>query len=781
MYSYIMSYRTTALIGLLILSCLAVTAAAAPVQYLPGGDTRSLDVDPWQIDCIIDPAIRYITASAASQQTDYIDYLIVGINIEDSVCTQLPYDLVVTGYPGAPPAGIEAYAPGACWWEGYPIHPYDPDISGAVEASPLNPISGTGEWRAYLVPLYPPSLPQSATANIEVYFIFQSDKTRTKILDSVNGLVSGTISSEPATLGTAQQETLFYFTVPWDAEPTEPHKMHFPQFADTFGIDISCADPIVLADDWTCTKSGPADRIRFWFSARNDWFDPYLPLTDQIANIHVSVHNNIPDYDYEGPLYSMPDSVLWMADFAADDPEITITEYAFGLQAWYDPMTEEYLPDDHYNIYECAIENIEYPFLQEEGEVYWLDVSIMSAYPGNPELAFGWKTADMMRYPADYRGRRYMDDAVWADILYPDWVNMTYPAGPDSGESLDLAFVVGTMPQVCGDGTWGPAEWCGQDCYTVTTSADMTHDCQVNLMDHYLFTKDMNKTGPGISGDLNGTGVVDLADFVIFAAKFMTSVTPCVPADFVIVGGPAGHLHLSLSFDPYALQTYGIGWSPGAYQVYVVADNLPSPMGALEFGISTNAMVISGFTPQAPFTLDLGGGAIGNIVVAAPTEVAGPVNVGSFTIFYQGEERVSFELIDNVTYGGLRWIAPSVNTYHDFAMASPAFLYSEAFADVEPATTPAEYRLYASSPNPFEASTDIRYDLPRPDRVKLAVYAVNGQRVRLLADLPVQEAGRHTARWDGRDDSGREVAPGIYFYRLETSRFSATQRMTLLR
>jgi hypothetical protein len=775
-----MPFRTPALVGLLVLACLAAAAKAQPVQYRPGGDTRALDVDPWKIDCIVDPTIRYIVATASSEEVLDIDFLIVGINIEDSVCTQLPYDLIVTGYPGDPPPGIEAYAPGDCWWEGYPIHQCNQELSDIVASSPQNPMGGIGSWRVFTIPLDPQSLPQSSTVNIEFYFIFESDKTRTKVLDSINGLMSGTIASIPAALGTAQQDTTFYFEVPWEAEPLEPHKMHFPQHPDLYGMDINCTEPLVIADDWTCTKSGPADQIRFWFSARNDWFDPYGYLPDQISNIHVSIHSNIPDYDYEGPLYSMPDIVLWEADFMPDAPEVTITEYDFGLQAWYDPMTEEFIPDDHYNIYECAIENIEFPFLQEEDNVYWLDISISTPFPEYPEMAFGWKTSDRLRYPADYRGKHYMDDAVWSDIMYPDWMNMAYPAGPDSGESLDLAFIVGTMPQVCGDSTWGAAEWCGQDCYTVTTSADMTHDCVVDLMDHYLFTRDFNKSGPGISGDLDGSGICDIADFLILATKFMTTVTPCVPADFVVVGDPAGHLHLS--FSPAYPQTYMIGVAPGVYTLFVIADDLPSPIGALEFGIVATppVTIVSGFIPMPPFSLDLGSG-WNSIVLAAPSEVLGPMTVGYFQFLYSGEERVSFELVNNPQYGGLRWIAPSVNTYHDFAMASPAFMYSESHADVEPPAAPLEYRLYATSPNPFESSTAIRYDIPQADRVKIVVYDVNGRTVRSLVDVPVQQAGRHTASWDARDDAGKQVAPGIYFYRLETGRYSATQRVTLLK
>jgi len=769
-----MSCRTM-LFWLLILT-FAAPVLAQPVVYSPGGATRALDMDPWQIDCIIDPAVRYVMAQATSQGTNYIDYLIVGINMEDSVCTELPNKLIVTGIPGAPPPGIEAYTPGGCWWEGSPIHFYDSELSGIVEASPMNPIPGTGEWRVFLVPLYPTSLQPSAVPNIEFYYIFESDATTRKILPSVNGLMGGTISSQPSALGTAQQDTFFYFEVPWDAEPVDSHKMHFPQFPDTFGMDIDFTFPLVLADDWTCTQSGPADRIRFWFSARGDWFNPYEMLPE-IYNIHLSVHSNIPDYDYEGPLFSMPGDLLWEADFAADAPEVTITEYGMGLQGWYHPPTGEYVPDDHVQIYECAIENIDDPFLQEEGEVYWLDISIETSFE-----PLGWKTSDMTRYPADYRGRRYMDDAVWADYFTPEWTNITYPDGPHAGESLDLAFLVGTMPQVCCDGHWGPAEWCGQDCYVDVGCVDMTHDCHVNLMDYFLLTRDFSLTGPCLSGDFNGDYVVDLYDIVTFTTLYNTWASPCTPADEIILGGPAGKLHLSFSSDPNDLVTYMIAPAIGMHTLYVVARDLPSPLGATEFGILSNLdpVFLTGFVPAPPFNLDIGSG-LADIVVGAPAEVSGPVVVGSVDFVYMGDERVSFELVPNANYGGLRWISPSSNIYHDWAMASPAFVYISHTAAVEPADLPAEFKLYASAPNPFERTTAIRYDLPADERVKLTVYDVTGKVVRTLVDLPRQAAGRHSASWDGRDAAGAQAAPGVYFYRLETERQSATQRMTLLR
>jgi flagellar hook assembly protein FlgD len=62
----------------------------------------------------------------------------------------------------------------------------------------------------------------------------------------------------------------------------------------------------------------------------------------------------------------------------------------------------------------------------------------------------------------------------------------------------------------------------------------------------------------------------------------------------------------------------------------------------------------------------------------------------------------------------------------------------------------------------------------------LAVYDVTGALTRTLVDRNV-EAGMHEVVWDGRDAAGREVASGVYVYRLTGKQGVLTRRMTLLR
>ena len=81
-------------------------------------------------------------------------------------------------------------------------------------------------------------------------------------------------------------------------------------------------------------------------------------------------------------------------------------------------------------------------------------------------------------------------------------------------------------------------------------------------------------------------------------------------------------------------------------------------------------------------------------------------------------------------------------------------------------------------PNPFNPETTIRYILPEASGVRLAIYNVLGQQVRVLVDA-AQGAGVYGVQWDGRDAFGSQVSSGMYLYRLETGADVAVRKMIL--
>jgi flagellar hook assembly protein FlgD len=89
--------------------------------------------------------------------------------------------------------------------------------------------------------------------------------------------------------------------------------------------------------------------------------------------------------------------------------------------------------------------------------------------------------------------------------------------------------------------------------------------------------------------------------------------------------------------------------------------------------------------------------------------------------------------------------------------------------------------LQAVMPNPFQARTVLAYDLARQGRVVLRIYDVSGRLVRSLVSGEVQEAGRHSVEWDGRDGAGAVTGAGLYFGRLDADRESDVQRVVRIR
>jgi hypothetical protein len=91
------------------------------------------------------------------------------------------------------------------------------------------------------------------------------------------------------------------------------------------------------------------------------------------------------------------------------------------------------------------------------------------------------------------------------------------------------------------------------------------------------------------------------------------------------------------------------------------------------------------------------------------------------------------------------------------------------------------FSLSQNRPNPFNPTTVIEFTIPEPCQARLEIYAASGERVRTLLQRPYTRPTQDRVAWDGRDDGGRVVASGLYFYRLVAGHRVATRRMLLLK
>ena len=118
----------------------------------------------------------------------------------------------------------------------------------------------------------------------------------------------------------------------------------------------------------------------------------------------------------------------------------------------------------------------------------------------------------------------------------------------------------------------------------------------------------------------------------------------------------------------------------------------------------------------------------------------------------------------------------------EYSPDTPDNLYHKEFTKIEKNKSkvlPKTISLWQNYPNPFNPETAIRFELPTQSFVKIEVYNTLGQTIRtLLAEQ--KPAGIHIIKWDGKDDQGKNVSSGVYFYSLETGDFREVKKMVLL-
>jgi hypothetical protein len=221
--------------------------------------------------------------------------------------------------------------------------------------------------------------------------------------------------------------------------------------------------------------------------------------------------------------------------------------------------------------------------------------------------------------------------------------------------------------------------------------------------------------------------------------------------------------------------------------VYVI--HTPHPYGAR--GCSFRVVPGGGadltyFSESSPFGMVVGNSQIGVSIAYTdgpdpPTCLHSPVHV--LTIYYFGTGNSPpcsyLEVVDPQGY----------DCAYEWWTRGASWLYINpdgscecgAVTSVTKPLVPEMFALHQNSPNPFRLATTIRYELAESSPVRLEVFDLHGRRVSMLENTPNREPGQYERDWDGRDDSGRPVAVGIYFYRLQAGPFSATRKLVLIR
>jgi hypothetical protein len=325
-----------------------------------------------------------------------------------------------------------------------------------------------------------------------------------------------------------------------------------------------------------------------------------------------------------------------------------------------------------------------------------LDDSDYGVLDGTPYVEMsGWFAGAPVTDSIPVVGGSIVETLIWSsantvgnyDLVLDVNQNGVYDHGVDivEKEDTDAGFSVDS----CGDLIWGFYEWCGQDCFDTLGSTDMTHDCEVELIDVGKFASQFSLTGSGLSADYNGNWVVDAIDLGNLVLHYGETVFGCTQADSPEGGETIGRLHLSFSPDSSDIQPILENQAPFTMvPLYVVVDEV-ADLNSVEFGVySTNPEGFSGFAEEYPFVVSIEPDHETITVGAFGLGVSEPRVLGYFAYFYTGQEQVDFDLVVNAVSGRLRWGSWINYEYHELDDATSAYIFSGEAPDTDGDSVP---------------------------------------------------------------------------------------------
>lgn len=115
-------------------------------------------------------------------------------------------------------------------------------------------------------------------------------------------------------------------------------------------------------------------------------------------------------------------------------------------------------------------------------------------------------------------------------------------------------------------------------------------------------------------------------------------------------------------------------------------------------------------------------------------------------------------------------------TYSDFTntatISVSGFFKENKFIDE------ISYSLHQNFPNPFNPSTTIGFTIKETEFVNLKIFDLLGNEIKTLVN-EIKTPGLHYVFWNGDNNYGEKISSGIYFYRIQTERFSQSRKLLL--
>jgi hypothetical protein len=177
-----------------------------------------------------------------------------------------------------------------------------------------------------------------------------------------------------------------------------------------------------------------------------------------------------------------------------------------------------------------------------------------------------------------------------------------------------------------------------------------------------------------------------------------------------------------------------------------------------------NALMLSSITLPEPYALQIDDDYLNNYSFALSAEASLILNV-AFRPTEEGEYNSELVIISD---------DPENPTL------SITLTGSSETSDNNDLVQPVVTKLNGNYPNPFNPNTSISFSLKNRDFVSIEIYNILGQRVKTLVASEMNP-GMHTITWMGKDNNGRNVSSGVYFYKMKAGKYSHTKKMILMK
>ncbi|MDD2228208.1 MAG: C25 family cysteine peptidase [Candidatus Cloacimonetes bacterium] len=191
-----------------------------------------------------------------------------------------------------------------------------------------------------------------------------------------------------------------------------------------------------------------------------------------------------------------------------------------------------------------------------------------------------------------------------------------------------------------------------------------------------------------------------------------------------------------------------------------------TPATGLNYTVNAGSITLNWNTPDSP-EYQLTGYSVYRKIDAGRFELISTVLVPSYT-----------EQLD--IYGTYTYHVTSDYLFGSSTATNDVTYQNTSSSEDENINTPFATHLMNNYPNPFNPETTFRFALKESSPTKLNIYNLKGQLVKTLINKDML-AGTHQIVWDGRDTANRNVATGVYLYRLESKNFSQTKRAILMK